>query len=528
MSAARLAVSATLRSGTLPEHPLKNASDLELSLRIKYGAEHIKKHSDVDQFFSIHQHFAKDCFRSLFESLQPPRAVTDRLLEEINAYSGGGEAALMLHALGADANAATMIQDDMDFTPGIGEKERYTANIKHIFFKMVQKNPKKIKGQTGDIAADFATGEVVVDRLPTLSVEMDRSQGRGVYVYADHNSQRQDISLLAPRDSLIACLKQYKKHPEKFYWSPSYELSSGDVNRALVEIKVLHDLGAVHGSVIAFNMPDGDVSRLAFYQKLEDTGIFVCTQRGPPSSWQLSSEFMLTAQAITKIYEPSYVIATHSSETPLAQMSILDLVAQLQRDGWAFQQWSDKDDPPPPVVVETCRPKKFFMLSAESPVASRPYLICLNVIQTITVAKEVAHFQGDRHYKWLTSNGRNAKRSRNTMSIEDETGLDVKAITDLEASKRSRRGRLRGYAGGFGGGVGGRKGGKQPGDSRTFYWGTALITYSEKKAGGLQIQATCHRKVTHVNLKGNKAECRTTYSVNAAEGWTEAMWGGTQ
>jgi hypothetical protein len=173
---------------------------------------------------------------------------------------------------------------------------------------MVQKNPKKIKGQTGDIAADFATGEVVVDRLPTLSVEMDRSQGRGVYVYADHNSQRQDISLLAPRDSLVACLKHYKKHPEKFYWSPSYELSSGDVNRALVEIKVLHDLGAVHGSVIAFNMPDGDVSRLAFYQKLEDTGIFVCTQRGPPSSWQLSSEFMLTAQVITKIYEPSYVI----------------------------------------------------------------------------------------------------------------------------------------------------------------------------------------------------------------------------
>ena len=58
-SAARLAVTARHSSRSVPDHPLKNASDMELSLRIKYGAEHIKKHSDVDQFFSIHQYFPK-------------------------------------------------------------------------------------------------------------------------------------------------------------------------------------------------------------------------------------------------------------------------------------------------------------------------------------------------------------------------------------------------------------------------------------------------------------------------------------
>ena len=383
MSLARRAV--TMRRTGVPDHPLKNISDMELSMRVKYGVEHLNVHAGVDQFYSVHDNFAAGCFRSLSKTLRASMHVSGALLDELNSFgdSGAAAAACAIQAL-ADCSAPSVIEDDMGAgsfdASNAGRTEEGNLDVRHLFFKIVQKYPKRIRGQSGDVAPNFAPGEIIVDMLPALAVNMS-GLGAGVYIWAEHNSKTKDVSLMGSSDFMMARMAHWTLDPEKYFWSPILDTPREGFNDVLAAVRTLHDLGALPQSVVYYNIPSDDAANLALFERFAALGVFSCKSIGPPSSWQLSSQFMLTMQPVTRLIKPAYVIAEHRIDIPIASMSILDLVNQLQHDGWKLEQWDRKEDPPPPVVVATCRPKRFYMsLSSEGlPVASKHYLVCLNV-----------------------------------------------------------------------------------------------------------------------------------------------------
>ena len=490
VSAGRRAVRAVMAG--LPDHPLKDCRDLELQLKLKYGLDHIKQHAGVGDYFSVHSHFSDGQFRPLADALQAPRVVSDRLLEEMKAFDDGGAAASALEVLGASSAAphAMEIEDDIGVSSGGAnyDKDQYTKGVRHKFFKILQKAPKKIRGATGDRGNSLATGEIVVDILPVLFVQ--KGEGGGAYIYSDHNSQESDISLMAPSDVLVARLTRWQTDPNKFFWSQSFDVGMTDIGPALEAIRMQYDIGAFESTDVRYSLPTDDIAKLTIFKKIEASGIMVCVGDGPISSWQLARQFVLTMEPVTRCHSRAYVVVTPTLDIPIASMSILDLVGQLEYDGWQLELWLTRGVAPPPVVIKTLKPKKLYtMLTGAdgSPVLSKAYLICLNVAASITIQPEIEHFQTDKYYKWLSSNGRQAKRVA-TANIEDDTGLDRRALADIERSKRRRAVAAIADGGGHDGIGGSRKGRAQTKDPRTHYWGRALITFS-----GKSVQATCHR-----------------------------------
>ena len=83
-------------------------------------------------------------------------------------------------------------------------------------------------------------------------------------------------------------------------------------------------------------------------------------------------------------------------------MSVLDLVALLESQGWTGQVWHHKSGAslPPPVIVRKDADPKVWWARPEHTILNKVYLQCLASFQTVN-SNTIEHFQRKSYYKRL-------------------------------------------------------------------------------------------------------------------------------
>ena len=238
------------------------------------------------------------------------------------------------------------------------------------------------------------------------------------------------------------------------------------------------------------------------------------------SSWQFKRSEFEALEPVVKLTSFKPMVQAQETEK-LQDMSVLDLMQQLEKKGWKHEFWSNrKKERPPPVNVK--RPilvwyTKGDQSHLENPVVSTKYLLALADIEHVKV-DFIAHFEKDGYYKSIFS-AEHAQKAAKLVKFDDDVGIGLSDLDDIEPkpkkSKLGMKAALQSCASGSAGETSQTKVKRtRTTSSKSFWWGSALFTHSTSSKGMQCFQATCHRVHSHNNLLGRRTGCRKRININ--------------
>ena len=297
----------------------------------------------------------------------------------------------------------------------------------HVFFRVVNDNPGVIQ-QGG---SDFDSGDVVVKFLPFLVGDADT---KSFLVTEPLTPEFHTVS----KDALLRTFSDasaWVRGPTE-----CYSVADIDVEDRLAACRTATAMRHVTSATIAddmelnsFDLPhDSEFTRaLKMLQKAGVVDIYVETAR--VTSWRWALEGLNRLQTTWALGSPASLFEPRSG-IPINDMSVLDMIGQLEKNKWQMQVWDryardSHGDAPPPVEVATRRPKIWWVQTGRNTV-SKPYLKCLLRLEDMKV-DQVHHLQDNSHYNDLL--GKKAPRPKGLIN-NDSLDLDAELLAlDAEA-----------------------------------------------------------------------------------------------
>ena len=461
-------------------------------LQQKYGVEHFKLHASVADVFAVKREHSDFAFRTMTAARNMKTRITDMLAEELR----NAPDSIMDRVLALQHPAPS---GESDVGAAFNHGRQTVLDFPYNYFKIVEKSPGAITSHRSDLKLKLQPGELIVTRLTMLFGD---HFAKDVFVWSELEDRKQDIQLLMPEDSLTAHLIGWERDTRKYYYSTMVNVRPALCRLALDVIKLLVEMDAREGNGISFDMTADDRNTYGdVLMELQQQHFVKCIgQTDIVESWVIAEDAFDTIEPVERVYKPTAVVKARL-DTPLNQMSVLDLAGLLASRGFRHMTWLPSGDRADPkhLDVETEEPKLWFTWKPpeQHPPISKFYLMVLASLSHLKT-DAVHHFQSDEYYKGLLGKQPlEKKRKLDNAFVCADQGIDLDELSLPPPRVRARRRVQPLDDEGPGRGRKRVDTTSKVADPRTHYWGAVLFSYYKKKNRDAQIiQCTCHRSFT--------------------------------
>ena len=469
---------------------------------MKYGYAHIRKHAEPGHFVSIRRISTTNLFTNFTEYARPRVKITEELISELSEGAPNDDAVNKLLSMAQIGQPKVETDFSIDCTALAVTDTQQDGNPRNVdFYSVSHLNPSGPVGQEGNDLQRFGNEDLIVTKLLPLFIDLYE---KSVYVWTEAVSLVEDVAVLHHTDDFLRHAIGWTPDTSKYYYSSSWRLDC-PINDALKCLKSLIDVAGYELNLtLSVNRKECPGDHEAFVE-LARTQIVQCRgQSETTSTWALNKFWSAMSEAVTRLRFPRKLLAPNPSLQPDA-MSVIDLIGSLHAQGWTHKVWTDrKTQQPPPVTITTkpkIRPKVWYTKPADNhneATVSRYYLLVLVRLEELAKVSsdltEVQHFQKEEYYKeilgmkfYTRARGKNILKS----ALEDDVGLQcLQDAADAQPKGKRRRAAMAltdSVAAAPSSSTRKATGKKKRGglNEKSFEWGAALISHSQKKTGDI-------------------------------------------